>query len=137
MQTVSVNLLAVLVAAVVNMIIGAVWYSSALFAGPWQKLTGKSAADMKSAGATKGYVLTFVGALLLSYILAYVLQLTATTTIMEALKMGFWLWLGFTAATSLSDYVFSGRPMKLYWINNGYQLVSILVMSVILVSWMA
>ncbi len=35
MPEVSVNLLAVLIAAVINMAIGALWYSPALFAKAW------------------------------------------------------------------------------------------------------
>lgn len=42
-----VNLVAVLVAGVVDMVIGALWYSPVLFAKSWMRLIGKKEEDMK------------------------------------------------------------------------------------------
>lgn len=59
-----INYLAVLVAAVLNMAIGALWYSPVLFAKPWMKAIGKSMKDMGKPGP--GYALTTLGSLVMA-----------------------------------------------------------------------
>ena len=44
-----VNYLAVLVAAIVNMVVGALWYSPLLFGKAWMKLTGFNKKQLKKA----------------------------------------------------------------------------------------
>ena len=51
---VEINWLAVLLAALANMVIGAVWYMPQLFGKEWQKIVGLKDKDMK-AGAPVGY----------------------------------------------------------------------------------
>ena len=53
MGIVSVNLLAVVVCAIVNMVLGALWYSPILFANSWMNLIGKSKEEMSNPGPAK------------------------------------------------------------------------------------
>lgn len=130
-----INLLTVLVAALINMVIGALWYSPVLFAKPWMKLIGKKEADMNMKGAQKYYLITFVGALVMAYILAHFIIYTNSMNWMKGAQTGFWVWLGFVATTQLPDYLFAGRPLKLYAINSGYYFVSLLLMGALLAVW--
>jgi hypothetical protein len=41
MPSVDINWLAIIAAVVVNMVVGFVWYSPAVFAKQWSKLTGR------------------------------------------------------------------------------------------------
>ncbi len=131
----NVNIVAVLVATVAAMITGALWYSPVLFAKPWLKLVGKSESDMKADAARTGYMIAAVSSLVLAYVLAVFYNMTNVLTIQDAIKMGFWLWLGLVATTSGVNAVFSGRPRNLYLIEIGHHLVVILIMSVILTLW--
>ncbi len=139
--SVSINYLAVLVAAIAGMVIGALWYSPVLFAKPWMKALGKSESDMESMrkGAGKGYAVSMLGALVLAYVLVhfiyYVKSATGTTGLGVGLSTGFWAWLGFEVTSHISSVVFEGRSIKLYYINMGYHLVELLVMGAILASW--
>ena len=126
----SVNIVAVIIAALVNMVVGSLWYSKMLFANQWMKLIGKSMSDMK--GAQKAYVLAAVVSLVEAYVLATFLQMSGAMGITEGVKTAFLIWLGFVATTQASYYIFEGRPLKLYNINVGYQLVSFLVMGAVL-----
>lgn len=49
--------------------------------------------------------------------------------------VGFWNWLGFVAPVTLGGVLWEGKPWKLWGLNNGYQLLSLLVMGVILALW--
>ena len=61
---VHVNYIAVVVAAVANYVLAAIWYG-AIFGKLWQRLTGIT--DMKVGPGS--YVLVFIGSLVMSYVL--------------------------------------------------------------------
>ncbi len=126
-----VNYLAVLVAAVLNMVAGAIWYSPMLFAKPWIKLTGKK--DMQGGGV--GYGIAALCSLAIAYVLAHFVQLAGAMDWMDGVKTGLWAWVGFVATTAAANYVFEGRPWKLYWINVGYPLVAFVLMGALLAAW--
>jgi hypothetical protein len=127
----SINYLAVLVAAIVNMAVGALWYSPALFAKPWMKLTAKK--DMGSPGP--GYALSTLGSLLIAFFLADFAVKTSTTGFGRGLVLGLLAWIGFVATTYAASYVFEGRPLKLYALNVGYYLVTFMLMGGIVAAW--
>lgn len=131
MPSVDINYWAVLVAAVVTMAVGAVWYSPLLFSKAWIKLTGRK--DMQ--GGQTGYLVTAVGALLQAWILVHFVQYAGSTTVWEGLVTGFWLWLAFVAVVMTTNYVFEGRPWKLWQINAGYFLVVMLINGALLAAW--
>jgi len=127
----SINYLAVLVAAIVNMAIGALWYSPVLFAKPWMKLTAKK--DMGSPGP--GYALSTLGSLLIAFFLADFAVKTNTSGFGSGLVLGLLAWIGFVATTYAANYVFEGRPLKLYALNAGYYLVTFMIMGGIVAAW--
>ena len=122
------NILAIIVAAVVNMVLGALWYSPALFAKPWMRLAGMK--EMKGGGA--GYAVSAIGSLITAYVLAWILNLSGMHSVSEGIKVGFLAGLGFVATTMVSDYMFSGKPMQLFYINAGYRMVGLILMGVVL-----
>lgn len=134
MPMIHVNFLAVVVAAVLNMILGAIWYSPAVYGKTWMALVGKRAEDMRS-GAGRGYVLGFIAALILAYVLASVIGIAQAKGILQGARVGFWMWIGFVATTSAGDVLWAGRPAKLYFINTGYNLAALIVMGALLAAW--
>lgn len=137
MPQVDLNYVAILVAAIAHMLLGMVWYSPALFGKSWMKLLGKSEHDIKkmSNRATNGYILTFVSALVMSYVLAHFVDYTVSTTALAGVETGFWLWLGFVATTGMINFIWQDKHRNLYIIDNGYHLVSLMVMGAILAMW--
>lgn len=127
----AVNFLAVLVAAIVSMVIGAVWYSPLVFGKIWMKLSGV----MPKGGAVKSYLIGGISTLVTSYVLAHFIHFAEATTVVQGITAGFWLWLGFIATTTLSSVIWEGKPVKLYILNNAYSLVSLIVMGAILSVW--
>lgn len=133
----NINEIAVIVAAVVQMALGAAWYSTPVFGKEWMKLAGLNTkaleAQKKDMGKTYGVM--FIGALIAAFALAVIVNLAGSTTIVGGVKVGVLAWLGFVATTSISDVLFSGKPQKLWAINNGYFLVSFAIMAAILAVW--
>ncbi len=138
MANIEVNLIAVLVCAMINMVIGMSWYSQSLFGKTWMKLSGinpKKIDTSKKKGMGKLYFLNFLAALLMMYILAHFVGYTESTTWMEGMQTGLWIWLGFIATTMLGMVLWEGKPFKLYLINSLYYLVTLCIAGAILASW--
>ena len=137
MPDVDINLLAVLVAALVSIILGFVWYGP-LFGKTWMQLSGFTAKDMEKAkkkGMTKTYILMIIGTLVSSYVLAHFVDYLQATDFNGALQAGFWLWLGFIAPVQLGIVLWEGKPWTLYFINVAYYLVNLILMATILAVW--
>jgi hypothetical protein len=138
MQSVDVNWWAILVAVVVNMIVGFIWYSPALFAKPWAKLTGRKMDEM--GDGNQGYVLTTLGSLVQAFILTYFVAYAiyfypSKSETSVGLMTAFLAWLGFVAVPQGVNTIFEGRRKKLWAINTGYFLVVLLINGVILANW--
>lgn len=141
MVEVPINYLAVIVAAVANMIIGFLWYGP-IFGKEWIAMMGFTKEQMEEArkkSMNKTYALAFVGSLLTAYVLAHALVFASSYMqvygVSAGLSAGFWNWLGFVVPVLLGTVLWEGRSWKLWGLNVGYYLVSILVMSIILSIW--
>jgi hypothetical protein len=127
------NHLAVLVSAFYQWILGALWYSL-FFAKPWMALTGHVAGS-RPKGAVMGMTSSFVGGLILSFVLAHVVLWSGATTIRWGAIIGFICWLGFIAAPLLAETIYEQRSYKLFAINTGYWLVALLGSGCLLAVW--
>jgi len=131
----SINLLPVVVAGIINMAIGMLWYSPYLFGKPWMRLQGKTADDLKSASVGIMYVINTILALVTAYVLAHIIKYANLNTISQGAMAGFWIWLGFVVTTILPVYMFEKRPKLLYIIYISFQFVSFAVMGGLLAIW--
>jgi Protein of unknown function (DUF1761) len=141
-MTVPINYLAVIVAAVVNMIIGALWYGP-FFGKAWSGLIGmthEKMEAMKAKGMGSSYALMFIGSLLMSWVLAHALifgnAYLKTGGVGGGVMVGFFNWVGFIAPVTLGVVLWEGKPWKLWFINSFYYLFSLCVMGVFLSFWM-
>ena len=134
MENISINYWAVLVAGLLYYFLGALWYSPLLFAKPWMRLNGFTEEDFKDKNAFR-YNVAFFNSLLMSFVLAHMVLFFGDSTIMVAVETAVWLWIGFVATFTLTNYMFSNRPIKLFMIDSGYNLVGLLMMAVIISAW--
>lgn len=135
MPAVTLNYLAIIVSMIISLVLGSLWYSPLLFGKAWIKLMGLRKEDVKKEEATKGYVLSAIGALVLAYVMSHFIDYVSATTISAGAATGFWAWLGFVATTSISSAAFEGKPLKLWAINSGYHLGQFLIVGAILAVW--
>ncbi len=135
----SVNYWAVLVAAVAAYAIGAFWFSPLGFGKAWVKLQKIDAKKMKQMMANTNmkvsYGGSFLGQLLTAFVLAQILALTGIATLTGALELAFWVWLGFVATVQAGKVFWNAAPWSLWFLETAHNLVSLLVVAAILVSW--
>ena len=133
----NMNWMAIIVAAVINMVLGFLWYGP-LFGKAWQKLIGLTDSrleEMKKKGMTQTYVFTMVGAVAMAFVLNQIVTSTGTMDLMSGVMLGFWAWLGFVAPVQLSQVLYEQKSWNLYFINTGYYLVALVLMGGLLASW--
>jgi hypothetical protein len=134
-----VNIVAVVVASLVPMIVGSLWYS-VLFGKKWMGLIGKSEEEIKkSADPLRMYGGSYVAAFVMAYILAhfviYANSFTGREGFIPGMTAGFWAWLGFVVTTNAASVFFEFRQPGLYYLNVSYNLVCLLLMGGILSAW--
>lgn len=134
MPSVEINWWAVIVAALINMAIGGIWYSPSVFGKYWAKLTGhKTEGGMSMANL--GYAVSIVAALVQAFILVHFVRYAGSTTFWKGLVTGFWLWLAFVAVVMAAMNAFEGRKWDLVRINAGYWLLVLLINGGLLAAW--
>src|SRR5438034_8245817 len=82
MPTANINILAVLVAAVLTFVLGAVWYSPVLFAKQWmaaQGYTPEKLEEIKRRGVTRAYAVSVLCYLVTAYVMALLASYTNST----------------------------------------------------------
>ena len=133
MQDVDLNWVAIIVAAIIPMVLGALWYSPILFADRWMQAVGRTREEL--GDAKLGYLLSAVGALLSSYVLARIIKWAEVDDLWNGILVGLLAWVGFVATVLAVTTFFSGRPRVLWLINSGYQLVALVLMGALLGAW--
>ncbi|MEK7579422.1 MAG: DUF1761 domain-containing protein [Patescibacteria group bacterium] len=134
-----INILAILVSAIVCSFLGYFWYSKKMFGDTWMRLSGlpMTPADPVVAKKVmmKGVLMTLIGWVLSAWVLANVIALMGTDSFGGGLEVGFFAWLGLVAPAQIGMVMWERKPWKYFWITSGYQLVGLLVTSVILALW--
>ena len=133
MVSYAVNYVAIIVAAIANMVVGYLWYSKMLFGKAWMKLMGKKDMGKKDSmlmmmGA--GYVSSVV----MAYVLAIFIQLNGAATPLAGAMTAFWAWLGFVATVTLGSVLWEGKSIQLWVLNAAHHLVGMAVMGAVLVA---
>jgi hypothetical protein len=136
MEPISISWPAILVAVVVKQALGALWFSPLLFFKQWSAATGVTDADMK-AGLAKALIPDVIGSFVTAFVLAYAVHYAGAHGVMRGAATGFFNWLGFVAVATLGSVTFEKRPLILYLINNGFLLLSLVIMGTILSAWPA
>ena len=124
------SILGVILAAVVNMILGMIWYHPKVFGQKWMDLLGFKKKDLKmnKNEMRQTYAWAVIMSLATAWVLAYVIVLSETAGFVGGAFIGFLMWLGFVMTTSANEVLWAKRHRDLYWLNNSFHLVSFVVM---------
>jgi hypothetical protein len=133
MQDVDLNWVAIIVAAIIPMVLGALWYSPILFADPWMRAVGRTREEL--GDASLGYLLSAIAALVSAYVLARIVKWAEVDDLWNGALLGVFVWAGFVATVLAVTTFFAGRPRTLWLINAGYQLVALVLMGALLGAW--
>ena len=137
-----VNIVAILVAVVVNFVIGFIWYTP-LFGKAWGKEMGHDPDEKPDKSVMiKGMAFMFIGNFLFAWVLAhniaawqFVPGITDMGLIPNVLMTAIFTWAGFYLPGELGATVWQKNSWKLFAINSGYHLVSLLVVALIITAW--
>jgi hypothetical protein len=127
------NPAAILVAAVIQFFLGALWYSL-FFVKPWMALTGHTKGE-KPKGIVVAMLSSAIGALISSFVLAHVVMWSGAGRIGGGVFVGFICWLGFIAAPLFAETIYEQRPYALFAINSGYWLAVLVISGGLLAAW--
>jgi len=116
----SVNLLAVVLAAISAFILGGIWYSPLMFVKPWMREVGLTEERRKSANMVTVMGGAFLFSLLAAYLMA--LFLGPSAGLERGLAWGFAAGLFWVAGSIGMHYLFELRSMTQFLINGGYSL---------------
>jgi Protein of unknown function (DUF1761) len=132
------NWLAVLVAAVVYFVLGALWYSPMLFARPWQRSIGWDPERTPPEQSPLTYVVPFLAYVVMAIAVGMLAKATATDEISEGLVLGLVVGVGLSLAHTLVDASFDpNKPEPWLWfaINGAYHTIGLIIVAVIIAAW--
>lgn len=132
---VSVNFLAVIVATVLTMIIGFLWYSPMLFMKPWAAMTpgvSKRTKEQMQERMVPAIVTSALCNLVMAYVLAVIMRYAGVHTFLGGLVSGLWVGVGFVVTSELQNAMYAWKPLKLVAIDAGYVVVSLVVMGAVI-----
>jgi len=139
---IQINMVAILVAVVANFVLGFIWYTP-LFGKVWGREMGYDPNEKPQKSAMfKGMAFMLVGNFLLAWVLShniaawqFVPGIKEIGPFTDALTTAFFTWLGFYLPGQLGATVWERNSWKLFAINTGYHLASLLVVSFIITYW--
>lgn len=126
-----INYLAVLLAALSAFFLGYIWYT-VIFAKPWQALIGMN--SDKNGAQTPNLGRLLIGSFILELIMAFNLAafIGRDADWVFGLSAGVAAGLGWVALAFGVNYMFEGKPFKLWLINASYNTVVFAIMGLII-----
>ena len=129
------NWVAILVAAIVHWLLGAVWFTA--FSKPWTAGLRMPKEELDAAMAHPNfwpYVIAFLCNLVLAFVIARMLAIGETHTLVRGIRIG--ILVGLAAAVALiTEMVFEMMGPTFMAISAGYPLVGCILMGIILGAW--
>lgn len=134
MTAVTLHWWPIIVAVIVNIIVGGAYYSSKVFGPRWQKLVGIKT-DTAQSMRGPAMVQMIVFQVIMVTALAMVIGLAQATTFWDGVWTGLWVWFGFVVTTKGTEYAFSQKPRDLLMLVLGHHLLEFVIAGAILAMW--
>ncbi len=124
------NWFAVLVAGIVHLVSGLIWFQPKIFGAEWSKLTGKSLNP-----AVKWIPAGIIAHMIMSVVLALIIYLADATDVLSGILVGVLAWIGFIVPILTGELIWEKIPFKLFLIRIANQLVGFCITGAILAVW--
>lgn len=125
---------AVIVASLVAMLIGWVWYMPGVFGSRWMRLRGvKVQGDMKMPASD--LFVEFLSTLVTVFVMYVLIVAFGAFNSRGALQLSLMVWLGFYVTALISEVVWEKKHFGVFLINAGQRLVTLIVIALILALW--
>lgn len=132
MPPVHLNYIAIVVAALINMAIAAMWFSPLLFANAWSSSIKKNVAPNNPSPL---YLLALFSALLEAYVLAHFVSYALAMSALDGARVGLWLSIGLVVPILGGIFMFENKGLKWVLIMLGYNALALMSMGAVLASW--
>jgi hypothetical protein len=129
-----INHWAVLVAAISNLIVGAIWYSPAFFYNAWKEENNKTDDDFKNINIGKLYGISTILSVIICYNMAFFLG-DANTDWVWGTTAGFLTGFGWAAMIFVIIAMYEQKSIRYMLINGGYIVVYFTLIGFILGIW--
>jgi hypothetical protein len=135
MESVSINYVAVVVAALAYVVIGALWYSPVLFGNTWMKGIGKTKEQVKADASPLNYLWALITGFIAAYGIARVMVWSGDFTIRFGVVVGLVAGVCFVRTAFWVTDAFEKRRASLRIINGLYHIVGLVVAGIIVGAW--
>ena len=134
MQEIAINYWALIVATLIRVVIGALWFSPFAFLESWRKIVGIDEATM-NAGLPRAIVGDVISTFVMAFVLVHAVVYAGAATLGQGAAVGFFNWLGFVFVVQLNATMHENRPFKYLAISSGYNLIALVLMGALLAVW--
>ena len=127
-----INHPAVILAAILQMVNGMLWYGA--FSEPWLAAIGKTK-DQLNPSDPVPYIISFIAALATAYVMAWVFREQRVRFVGDGIKVSLILFFGFFFFIMCTHYSFAGASWDLFWIDGGHTAINFLLTGIVLTVW--
>jgi uncharacterized protein DUF1761 len=131
------NWLAVIVAALVYFVLGAIWYAPPVLGTAWMRSMGMDPTADRPSPGPEFFIVPFLAQLVEAIAMWMLAAATLTDTLGEGLVLGLVVGVGVSTMLVLVTATFETKPQRGIWfvITAGYHLVGLLIVGAIVGSW--
>ena len=126
----AINPWAVLVAGIVHMVTGLIWYLPNVFGKQWSKLTGKDLSP-----ARQWLPVGVLGHIAMVLVLSVLLRLSSVTSVPGGLIVAGLVWIGFIVPLEVGELIWEKIAFRLFLIRIAEHLVALGLACIILSIW--
>ncbi|MCG6856611.1 MAG: DUF1761 domain-containing protein [Salaquimonas sp.] len=130
MSFAGINHLAVVIAALIGFVIGAIYYGA--LGSAWTKAAGLDPEKTKFSPGL--FIISFVCELVMAYVLAGMISDLGSgqLSVWHGIVAGFFVWLGFMATTMVVNHRYQGNGWDLTLIDTGHWLLVAIAMGAVI-----
>lgn len=118
----------ILLSSLAAIVVAGIWYSPIAFGKMWQKEAKIKDRDLRGGPPTK-YLVSLLMILLTALVLERFIVITNPQSMLEAAKVGLWIWLGFVVTYVVAGGLFEKVSTKLMLIDLSGQFFILVAMA--------
>jgi hypothetical protein len=135
MKELKINHPAVLVAVVLQFVLGFIWYTP-LFGEAWMGMVGLDLATIEANPPGAGeWITNIFSAVVSMYVLAWLFTKIPVTSLVKGLLVGLLIGFSFVLLSVMTSGMFAKDPYGLAWITGGFTTVGLAIGGAILGAW--
>ena len=135
MKELKINHLAVLMAVILQFVLGFLWYGP-FFGESWMEMVGLDMVTIEAnPPGVGGWITNVVSAVVSMYILAWLFTKIPVISLVQGLAIGLLIGFSFVLLSSMTTGMFSQYPYGLAWITGGYTTVGLGIGGAVFGAW--